>query len=190
MSTNHTGTTDPSTQRWIALLRAINVGGRRLPMAQLRELALRLGWQQPCSYLQSGNLQFSATQSSPARLERALEDALAEHCGFEVPVLVRSQSQWRELAAGNPFADAALARPQLLMLGLAKAPLQTDSAERLQALAEDGERVRQVGEALWIDFAAGSARSKLSPSRIDRCAGSPVTTRNWRTVCALQQSLA
>lgn len=172
---------------WIALLRAINVGGRRLPMAQLRQIAEGLGWQDVRSYLQSGNLQFRATGAA-VELEASLESALASHCGFEVPVLLRSQTHWAELAAGNPFADAAQSRPQLLMLGLAKATLADDAAERLQALAEDGERVIQVGQALWFDFAVSSARSRLTPARIDRCAGSPVTTRNWRTVCALSDS--
>lgn len=174
---------------WIALLRAINVGGRRLAMAELRQLAEGLGWRSVRSYLQSGNLQFCSDVADAAELEGRLEMALSEHCGFAVPVLVRSASQWTALRAGNPFVEAAANRPQLLMLGLAKASLQSDCAERLQALAEDGERVMQVGEALWIDFAHSSARSKLTPNRIDRCAGSPVTTRNWRTVCALNEPL-
>ena len=172
---------------WIALLRAINVGGRRLPMAHLRELAEDLGWTQVRSYLQSGNLQFQA-DGTAAALEAALESVLAQACGFDVPVLVRPQSTWQQLQSGNPFPEAATARPKLLHLGLSKAPLATDAAQRLQALAVAGERVAQDAGALWIDFGEAVATSKLTPARIDRCAGSAVTLRNWRTVCALAES--
>ena len=53
----------------------------------------------------------------------------------------------------------------------------------------DGERVRLVGQALWIHYAAGAGTSKLAPSLINRLVGSPVTARNWRTAVQLQQML-
>lgn len=73
------------------------------------------------------------------------------------------------------------------MLGLSKAPPQPDAAARLQERATRGERVRLVGDALWIHFPGGVAESRLSPALLDRLAGSPVTTRNWRTVLKLHE---
>ena len=57
----------------------------------------------------------------------------------------------------------------------------------LQAYAAGGERITQVGDALWIHYPNGSGRSKLSPALLDRLAGSPVTTRNWRTALKLHE---
>lgn len=48
------------------------------------------------------------------------------------------------------------------------------------------EQIERSGDALWIHFAGGSGRSKLTPALLDRAAGSPVTTRNWRTVLKLE----
>ena len=71
------------------------------------------------------------------------------------------------------------------MLCLAKAPLRAQVAEELSARATAGELVQRAGEALWIHFPEGVARSKLSPAAMDRAAGSPVTARNWRTATKL-----
>ena len=59
--------------RMVALLRAVNVGGRKLPMAELRALCAELGWEDVATYIQSGNVVFTA-DGKPAALEAALED--------------------------------------------------------------------------------------------------------------------
>jgi uncharacterized protein (DUF1697 family) len=71
------------------------------------------------------------------------------------------------------------------MLALSKLPPRPDAVPLLRERAVNGEHVAQVGEALWIHFSGGVARSKLSPALFDRLVGSPVTMRNWRTVLKL-----
>jgi uncharacterized protein (DUF1697 family) len=73
------------------------------------------------------------------------------------------------------------------MLALSKAAPKSDAVKGLRERAANGERVIRVGDALWIHFRSGVARSKLSPALLDRLAGSPVTTRNWRTVLKLDE---
>ena len=70
--------------RLIALLRAVNVGGRKLPMAELRALCAELGWKDAETYIQSGNLVFTAS-GRPAALEEKLEKAIEERFGFQRP---------------------------------------------------------------------------------------------------------
>lgn len=175
--------------RHVALLRAINVGGTaKLPMADLRELCAGLGWRGVVTYIQSGNVVFEA-DSAPAALEAALEEAVARRFGLARPVLVRTAEQWAAHAAGSPFPEAERDAPNRLMLCLAKAPLAAGAAAALQARAAHGEQVRQRGEAVWVLYPEGAGRSKLTPSLLDRAAGSPVTARNWRTVGMLQEML-
>ena len=59
--------------------------------------------------------------------------------------------------------------------------------EGLREHALSGERIVQVGDGLWIHYAGGVGRSKLSPALLDRLVGSPVTARNWRTVLKLDE---
>lgn len=176
----------PATSKgFVALLRGINVGGnKRVPMAALRSLAEGLGWQRVATFIQSGNLVF-VSDGSRAALEEDLERALARHFGFSVEVIVRGGAAWRRYVAGTPFPDAQAARPQHVLLGLSKRPPSPEAAERLRAYCKAGERVEIAGDAIWIDFAAGVGKSKLSPAVLDRAVGSTVTARNWTTVQAL-----
>jgi len=176
-----------SDATWIALLRGINVGGHnKIPMAELRRCCGTIGCRAVQSYIQSGNLVFSAN-SAALDLETRLERLIAEHFKLEIPVIVRSTAQWTGYLDDNPFPAASRESPNLVTLALSKLLPLPGVADALQERARDGERVRLVGEALWIHSPAGSARSKLTPSVLDRASGSPVTARNWRTVQKIAQ---
>ena len=171
----------------VALLRGINVGGHNaLPMAELRSTCAGLGWRDVRTYIQSGNVVFRA-DAGAARLEHDLEQALERRFGLRVPVLVRAAAAWPDYVRGNPFPEESREEGNRVMLALSRAPLLPDAVDRLRERAADGERIERVGDALWIHFPAGSGRSKLSPGLLDRLAGSPVTTRNWRTVVKLHE---
>jgi uncharacterized protein (DUF1697 family) len=173
-----------SKERSIALLRAVNVGGRKLPMAALRALCAELGWTDVATYIQSGNVVFTA-DGGPDEIETALEKAIAKSFGFEAPVILRTADQWAHYPAGNPFPKEANDEPNRLMLFLSKQPPARGAEEIIQARATAGEAVKRAGDALWIHFPEGAGTSKLTPSSIDRAIGSPATSRNYRTVTTL-----
>ena len=174
--------------RKLALLRGVNVGGRVLPMAELRNICAGLGWQEVRTYIQSGNVVFESGDKAAA-LEAALETAITERFGFRVPVIVRTPAQWAAYPAGNPFAQAARDEPNRLMLLVSKRPPAADAVETLQARATMGEQVGRAGDGLWIWFREGAGNSKLSPVLIDKLIDSPATSRNFRTVMKLKEML-
>lgn len=181
-----TSTSDPV----VALLRGVNVGGhKKVPMAELRELAAGLGARDVATYIQSGNL-VASIDLTPAELEVALERAIEQRFGFAVEVVARTATQWRAYASGSPFPDAEGERPNLVLLGLSKRPPAREAALELRARATAGERVELRGDAIWMDLPRGSGTSKLTPAALDRAAGSAVTTRNWRTVQKLAELLS
>jgi uncharacterized protein (DUF1697 family) len=173
--------------RYVALLRAVNVGGCKLPMADLRGTCVELGWEKVATYIQSGNVVFEA-EGEAAALESALEKAVARRFGFERPVIVRTASCWTNYASGSPFPDAEQT-PNRVMLGLSKMSPKLDAAKVLQEKAAAGEQVKLDGDALWIHYPSGAGASKLTPALFDKAAGSPVTQRNWRTVLELHEML-
>mgnify|MGYP001559006126 CR=1 FL=1 len=162
---------------FIALLRAVNVGGRKVPMADLRALATKLGLKDVQSYIQSGNLVFTAGGSA-APLAAKLETALAAKFGFDVPVIVRTAEQWKAYL-DNPFPTSP---PNLLYLGLSKQPPAPDAATTILQRAKGGEQAKLVGDALWIAYPSGLGQSKITPAHIDKAVGSPTTARNVNTV--------
>jgi len=174
-------------EHFIALLRGINVGGHnKVPMAELRVLCDELGWEGVQSYVQSGNLVFEAA-GPPARLEAELERAIERRFGLSIAVVVRAAADWPGYVEGNPYPGASEREPNGVMLALSKARPKPDAVEGLRERALCGERIVRVGDALWIHFGGGVAKSKLSPALLNRLVGSPVTLRNWRTVLKLDE---
>jgi uncharacterized protein (DUF1697 family) len=176
-----------AARRVVALLRGINVGGnRKLPMADLRELAAGLGWRDVATYVQSGNL-VGAVAAAPPAVGRRLERALAEHCGFAVAVVVRDGAAFANDVAACPFADEAPAQVHFGACAMRPAPsLPRD----LAAYCAAGERVAVIGDALWIHFASGVARSKLTSAVLDRAVGGTVTLRNLTSARAIAALVA
>ncbi len=180
-----------SVQTFVALMRGINVGStRKLPMADLRALAVEIGLQNPETYIQSGNLLIDADVAA-AEARGLLEKAIAKRFGFQVDVIVRAASQWAGYVAANPFANDAATVPKMLHLVLTREPLKSGAAEELAKKAQAGERVIVAGGALWIDYGAnGVGNSKLTPLIIDKACGSPATGRNQNSVLKIAEMIA
>ncbi len=174
---------------YIGLLRGINVGGHnKIPMSDLCALCAKIGYSSVQSYIQSGNLVFS-TSAAPTAIEGDLQRAIEGRFHLQIPVIVRAATDWPAYVTGNPFPEASRIEPNLVMLGLAKTPPKPEAVSALRSRSANGERITQVGDALWIHFAGGAGGSKISPALLDRLVGSPVTMRNWRTVFTLSELL-
>jgi len=165
----------------IALLRAVNVGGRgKIKMAELRAMAEAMGLERVATVLQSGNLVFNAAPDAAleARLERQIEQRFA----IKSAVIVRSSRAWAGIIAENPFGEAAAEDPSHLLVMLLKtAPL--DAGEhRLQAAIKGRETVRVIGQTAYLVYPDGVGDSKLTTAVIERHLGAQGTARNWNTV--------
>jgi uncharacterized protein (DUF1697 family) len=171
--------------RMIALLRAVNVGKRRLPMAELRSIAGELGFEDAQTYVASGNLVFTAGDHDAEDAATRIEAAISARYGWTSEAILRTAAQWSSYAEGSPFADAERDRAKMVHLLLSRRPPALDAAARLAERCSGGERVLATADAIWIDFAEGVGRSKLTPAFIDKCVGSPATARNWNTVLQL-----
>jgi uncharacterized protein (DUF1697 family) len=180
-----------SMQTYVVLLRGINVGStRKVPMADLRAICLKLGWTRPETYIQSGNLVVEA-RGDAQHVRRTLEPKLATRFGFAVDVVVRTAPDWETYVAANPFANDAAVLDKMVHLYVSRDPLAPRAAEVLQERTQAGERICSAGTALWIDYGTpGVAGSKITPSLIDKACGSPTTGRNWNTVLKIRDMLA
>jgi uncharacterized protein (DUF1697 family) len=154
-------------------------------MAELRALAEELGLEEARTYVASGNLVFGSDEA-PAKLERKLEQAIEGRFGFAVDVIVRSAEQWADYCANNPFPDESRRAPNFVMLVLGREPPDEAAVDALRARASAEEKVERRGDTIWIWFGNGSGRSKIGTGP----AKGVWTSRNWRTVLALQDMLA
>ena len=121
-----------SLQTFVVLLRGINVGStRKVPMADLRAICLKLGWTRPETYIQSGNLIVEARGDAP-QVRRALEPELAARFGFAVDVVVRTAPNWETYVAANPFANDAAVLDKMVHLYASRDPLASRRGRRAQ----------------------------------------------------------
>ena len=163
--------------RWVALLRAVNVGGTgKLPMAELKVLCEGLGFTGVRTYIASGNVVF-ASDLDETGVRTALEAALLDRYGKPIGVLVRSAAELAALVAANPWPD----RP-----GNRVVALFTDADPSLEGLrGQRDERLALGPRALFIDYGEGMADSKLVVP-----ASKTGTARNLNTVAKLAELAA
>src|ERR1700752_2145885 len=168
---------------FVAMLRAVNVGGRNLiRMPQLVELCEGLGHTRVRTLLQSGNVVFRSRSAGRAQLVKGLQDSIEKRSGFRPEIFLRSLEELREAIAENPFPDAGRGDPgHLLVLFAAKKP-PADAAASLDGYKGGPERVKLAGKELCLYYAAGIGRSKLTNAVIEKAIGMPGTARNWNTV--------
>jgi len=172
----------------IALLRAVNVGGRKLLMAELRQFAADLGLEAPRTLIQSGNLVFGSS-AGDAELESLLEREMLARLGLATDFIVRGPEEWRALIAANPHLDMARDDPGHLMVMVLKSAPGEAEVEALKAWIPGREVVEAVGRQLYITYPDGAGESKLTNTAIERRLGVRGTARNWNTVTKLAAML-
>jgi uncharacterized protein (DUF1697 family) len=171
---------------YIALLRAINVGGRWLPMAELRKTFEKLGFKDAKTLLQSGNVVFESDKRSTAELEKLLEAGTEKHHKLQVDYMIRTAQEWTGIIAANPYPKEAKSDPQRLVVSALKAAPKAGAEAALQAAIKGRETVRVIGKNAYLYYPDGQGESKLTPAVIERHFGTRGTARNWNTVLKLQ----
>lgn len=176
--------------QYVVLLRGINVGGHgKLPMAQLRGVLEGIGSTGVATYIQSGNAVLRHGERQPARLQKAIAEAVKAAADLDPEVLVLRAADLRQAMDANPFPDAAMEQEgKALHLSFLAAKPKAFDPEPWEAAAGPGEAVRLIGRVLYLYAPQGLSRSKLAP-RVERWLGVPATSRNWRTVTKLRGML-
>jgi len=170
-------------ERYVALLRAINLAGKNaVGMADLRTMLGRLGMTDVTTLLMSGNAIFASGKASPASLEKTFETASAKTFGFATDYFIRDARELEAVIGDNPFPREASADPgHLLVVFLKEAPTPA-AVKALQSAIKGREVVRAKGRHAYIYYPDGVGRSKLTAALIEKHLGCRGTARNWNTV--------
>jgi len=174
--------------KFVALLRGINVGGKcMMRMADLRALCEDRGLLNVATYLQSGNVVFSAAKKTGSALEKLLAREIQARFDMDVAVIVRTAPEVAEVIKKNPFAREAKKDPTTVhVLLLANKP--TAAQVRGFVAPESGnDAFRFVGREIYLHYPNGSARSKLNNALFERALAIRATARNLRTVESLSE---
>jgi len=164
----------------IALLRAVNIGGRWIKMAELTALFHDLGFADARTYVQSGNAVFTADKPALPALKRKIEVAIAARFGFHSHTILRTAEELQALIAANPFPAMAKSDPAHLVVHFSESPFAAADKDALALEWAGPEEWRVVGHDLYITYPAGQGRSKLNLKL-----KTPGTRRNFKSVLAL-----
>jgi uncharacterized protein (DUF1697 family) len=179
----------------VALLRGINLGGRnKVAMADLRALVSELGHADVSTYIQSGNVLFSAMGDADAdALALTMTEAIAAKLGVTAPVVVLTRDELAEVVAANPFpGEPDPRRVHAVVLSEPPGPELTaklDAAVAQSAAKGFGDEIRVVGRTLYLHTPEGYGRSDLAAALMrivsSPKAGTTGTARNWATMTKL-----
>jgi len=168
------------------MLRGINVGGHaKVPMGDLRATFVDLGYGDARTYIQSGNVLFSASGSAAA-LGSAVETALEARFGLGIKVLLRTRTQLAAVVVANPLATGGRDPAKLHVTFLASTPPSSRLSD-LDGMRSGPDELEVAGREVYLHCPEGYGRTKLTNAFFERALGVPATTRTWKTVTTLAQ---
>lgn len=168
----------------IAILRGINVGGKRkILMADLRVLCEKLGWKEIKTYIQSGNVIFKA-EASNSELENVLEKAILNTFEFDVPVIVRTAEELKQCVEINPFFKSEEDINHLHLTFLKEKPTK-QNIEEILSYNYEPDQFKIDKKDVYIYCEGKYHQSKLTNNFFEKKLKTGATTRNWKTVLKL-----
>ena len=160
---------------YIALLRAVNVGGTgKLPMAELKAMCAAEGFTKIETYIASGNVVFAAKQSA-SKVKALLEKRLHAYAGKPIRVIVRTPDEMAAVLKSNPFPRSAPNRTLTIFLD---DPPPADALDHIRGRKD--EEVRLGKQEIYVAYGAGMGVSKLKIP-----AARNGTARNINTIAKL-----
>ena len=169
--------------RYVAFLRGMNLGKRRIKNEELRAHFEAMGFEEVATFRASGNVIFATPKrEAEAKLAARVEAELAERLGYEVPVFLRSEKEMGAIAAQKPFAAAKVKKSKgKLQVSLLKKKPSATAKKKALALASDEDLLAIEGRELYWLPSGGLLESDLDLKAIETLLGAD-TRRTMGTI--------
>jgi uncharacterized protein (DUF1697 family) len=167
------------TRRYVALLRAVNVGGHStMKMEDLRALCQKAGFDGVRTYIQTGNIVLSSTETDASKVARKIERAIEAAMGYRTKAVVLSPKELKQAAARNPFKEDPDLRRHLMFLSG-----EPDRAARDRLIAMEGKeyRFKIHGKVLYYAY-PGSYAGRRRNIDFEKLLGVSGTARTAKVV--------
>ncbi len=174
-------------KKHIAILRGINVGGRRkIIMSELRDMFSSLGHSNVRSFIQSGNIIFDCkTGKSNSGLEQESTLAIKETFGHDVPVIIRSTQEIKEIIQTNPYIEQA--KIEDLHLTFLKDIPENEHRLKTKEINHSPDQFLIADKHVFVACFGGYRNTKLNNSFFEKKLKVSTTTRNWKTILKLYE---
>ena len=166
---------------YVVLFRGINVGGKNiLPMKELSAVLAENKYEDIKTYIQSGNVVFSSSKSAK-ELEQHISNLIKTNYGFDVPVMLRSQKEWKDVFECNPYLlkDNSIPIDQLYVTFLGETPVKERLAE-ITEISFPNDDFKIIGTTVYILLGKKYSDTKLTNSFFESKLKVAATSRNWK----------
>jgi len=167
--------------KYVAFLRAINVGGHVVKMDQLRNLFEAIGLTNVETFIASGNVVFDSKSKNVQALERKIEKHLEAELGYPVVTFVRSVAEVHEIAGYMPFTNVNL-DSESIYIGFLNTDLTRQTIEKLESCSTDVDVFHLRGRELFWLCRTRMSDSKFFGPLLEKTLGTRTTLRNSNTV--------
>ncbi len=175
--------------RTVAFLRAINVGGHTVKMAELRTLFEALGLERVETFIASGNVIFEGGPREEGALRRKIEAHLRTSLGYEVHTFLRGAAEVVAIAAHEAFSEAERASAGSLNVAFLEAPLDEAGRRALEGLASDDDAFHVHGREIYWRCRTQQHESAISNAVLEKALGQRLTLRGFGTLAKLAAKL-
>lgn len=178
------------TQKYIAFLRGINVGGHhKVPMAELREALSELKLNAIETLLNSGNIIFEAESEDLGALENKIAQHLEGVFGFSIPTLLRTETAIRDLLAKDPFADIVITKDIRLYVSFLRETSQTENKLAMSSSDKSFQILGIYENSILSVLDLSKGNTVKGMENIEKLYGKDITTRNWKTIKRIEKKL-
>ena len=170
--------------RYVAFLRAVNVGGRVVKMTQLKSIFKAAGLSNVETFIASGNVIFSSRSTAVPALVKKIESALKKELSYDVPVFIRTDAEVAAMAARKytVFSAAEVDGAHSLNIGVLHEPLSPASQKAMSGFDTTCESFRANGSEVFMLLHTSVINSKFSITKFEKAIGAATTFRNVNTM--------
>jgi uncharacterized protein (DUF1697 family) len=173
--------------KYIAFLRAINVGGHNVKMDHLRQLFESLGLTNVETFIASGNVIFDAKAGNVQALEKKIENKLQEELGYEAATFIRTDTELTDIAKHKPFPQSLLDTAMALNIGFLAEPLDDKTTLKLMSLQTEIDDFHVHRREIYWLCRKKQSESKISNNAIEKALGIKTTLRGVNTINKLTE---
>lgn len=168
--------------KYVAFLRAINVGGHTVKMDYLRGLFEAIGFTNVETFIASGNVIFDSKSKSAKALEKKIADYLQETLGYGVSTFIRSTSELAAVAQHKPFPDSESNSAGTLYIAFLTDVPSNEAKSKLMSFTTETDKFHVLGRELYWLCRTKLSESVFSGALLEKTVGMQATFRNSTTV--------
>ncbi len=164
------------------MIRGINVGSKRIKMADLKDIYISMGFKPVKTYIQSGNVIFKSNMDDPEDLAEMITQKIFETFNYRVEVVIRTMEELKAVVKSCPFGDKEEEYSHVTFLSaIPHDMVHSIDMENIKGI-KSTEKLVLVSREIYLYLPEGYGRTKLNNNFFEKKLGLNATTRNWKTV--------